>query len=356
MPSDTVFAPAIAPKPTQFLLSRRLDIGFLFLGGAGLSVLLMGARYFDLHFLAIALTLAVVMDFPHVLHTYLRIGLDPEEQRLYRAEFFCSLALISAVAISLALAGQFWLLVSIWVYWQPYHVMKQHDGIAGLYAVKNGYTGDRRWLRGVLFLGCAAPVLYRVADTGLAFGVYKIFGHPLPFSGVHVPTPPIGWPVVALAYAAALICLAGLGRQVLRRAAPPWPSLALTASAVLTYNFAYLLFHDLYTMILAATAAHALQYHAICWLFVRGKHRDGALAPRPTLGQQVLKSLTARRNLAVYAGALLLTGSMLASSEFLIMGLLPLIFVLHHFFMDGVIWKASRNPGVGRHMRLRPAV
>lgn len=347
--------PLAASSPTRFLLSRGLDIGFLMLGGATLSAILVTSRHLDFHFLYIALTFAIVMDFPHVVHTYVRVAFDPDERQIYRREFYISLAVITAVSLSLVAAQQFWLLVTIWVYWQPYHVIKQHDGIAGLYAVKNGYKGDRRWLRGALMFGCVAPILFRIMDTGLGFGTYEVFGHPLPFSNLRIPTPPIPWPLVALAYLAALICIAQVVRQQLRQEAPPWPSLALVGTAILTYNIAYLAFTDLYTMVLTATAAHALQYHAICWLFLNGKHgRAGTEKPAAPLGLRFLRTVTAPGNLAIYAGSLLLMGALIAGTEFLMLGTLPLILVLHHFFMDGIIWKSRRNPQIGSHLGLRP--
>lgn len=355
MSSPAELSSAASPQSTRFLLSRRADIGFLLFGGVAISAVLMLTKYLDLHFLYLAVTFAIVMDFPHVVHTYVRVAFDPEEYKRYGREFNTSLLFFVLLCGALVLIGQFALLVAVWVYWQPYHVIKQHDGISGLYAVKNGYKGERRWLRGALILGCAAPILYRIMDTGLGFGSYEVFGSTLAFSNMQIPTPPMPWPLVALCYGAAIVCLGAVGLQIVRGEAPPWPSLLLVGLAVTTYNIAYLTFTDLYTMILIATAMHALQYHAICWLATRGKHRDTNRDEAAPLGVRVLRTITAKGNLAIYAGTLLLLGSALAGTELLWMGVVPLVVVLHHFFMDGVIWKTRRNPRLAEYLQVRPA-
>ena len=349
---------SVSASPTPYLLSAKADFRFILVGGVLLSLLLIVISFYDLGFLFVALSFSVMVDFPHVLHTYLRIGLDRAEYERYAAPIKFGFLAIAATCGVLMAFGQLTILLAIWVYWQPYHVIKQHHGISSLYMVKGGYRGDRRWLRWLLFAGCVAPILYRAATTGLTFGHYELFGRVLPFSGMHVPTPPIPLALVAGVYAVALVSAGGVALQAARRQAPPWPALLLVGLAVGTYNLAYLLVQDLYVSILAATAVHSLQYHAICYLFIRGKHGrrapDKPDLPRP-LGLRILAAISRDNGLTLYLGILLAAGALLASTEFMWLGLLPFIVVLHHFFIDSVIWKGNRHPELGTFMRLRPA-
>src|SRR5438477_473286 len=77
-----------------------------------------------------------------------------------------------------------------WLVGQWFDVVKQHYGIARIYAVKAKYRGPHRLLAATLGLGCASPVLYRVGQ-GMRFNEYAVFGQRMPFSGLGLPDIPV---------------------------------------------------------------------------------------------------------------------------------------------------------------------
>jgi hypothetical protein len=245
-------------------------------------------------------------------------------------------------------------LLMVWVYWQILHVVKQHDGIVALYAAKSGYKSSRQLAKASLFLGCAAPILYRMANGGFQFGAYSVNGMDLPLSNMSVAVPPISFSVVVLSYLAfALVLIVFLSQQVRlgrSRASLPFAAFASIASAVACYNLAYIFVEDLWATILIATAVHSLQYHTLCC--VRNYARYGGKPVAAYSGRSRFLAFSTRlRYLPLYAGALIGLGAVCAFLEPLLYGV-PLAIVLHHFYLDGSIWKGQRNPSLGRDLGL----
>ena len=159
----TISAGVKAPMP--WFVSARIDTFTVLIAGPLVSVMLMLAVMQGPAFLFGALLFALFLDLPHVLHTHVRLLANPADYRRNRAQFWGSLSVISLVCVGLGLAQQFAWLVAIWVYWQPYHVCKQHYGVATLYARKSGYQGDTNHVLYLMLSGFAAPLLYRMAGT-----------------------------------------------------------------------------------------------------------------------------------------------------------------------------------------------
>jgi hypothetical protein len=333
-------AEALDPR---WLVNRRFDVTFILLGGLFVSALCFLAATFGTGFLIAAAAFAIILDFPHVMHTYVRVLLDPNEVRVYRNDFAISLAVVSVTAICLYLRGEFWFLIMVWLYWQAFHVIKQHLGIARVYNGKNGYRGPFGRVQATLFLGCAAPILWRMAHGGFHFDQYILFGRKLPFSGMTIPAPPIPETMIVICYALALLaCVTAVWEQVVLAKAGqktiPLATVANIALAVASYNFAYLVVRNLYATILVASAVHSFQYHAICWGYNHRKASGNKLGETTVLG-----FLSQRRSVPVYIGVVLVLGASLALLDMVQSGILALIIVFHHFYFDGIIWKNTKN-------------
>ena len=178
-----------AKKPSFWLVGSYSDTFFILFAGPLISLALFLAIWNGSAFLIGAALFALFLDIPHVLHTYVTLLSNPSDFTRHRRSFWVSLGIISFLCIGLALANQFMVLVSLWVYWQPYHVCKQHFGVATLYARKAGYKADTNHVKTLVLAGFAAPLLYRLTHGGFQFGHYVLFGNSLPFSGLHVYTP-----------------------------------------------------------------------------------------------------------------------------------------------------------------------
>lgn len=327
-----------------WFVNRRVDIFFVFGLGALLSALLFATQGHAGVFLVAAVAFSLLSDLPHVLTTSVRVWLDPRERSRYWLHYTISFAVIATVVGVLWFGGWLVPLLAIWAYWQVFHVLKQHFGIMNIYAAKNGYKGPRKLLKYALFSACLAPVIYR-ASHGLNFSEYVVFGHRLPFSNLSVPVPPIPGVLVFAAFAvAAVLCAMAFWEQVkLRRAGQTTlPAMAITTIviAVLSYNLSYLLVSDLFALILIATTTHSLQYHLINW--TRNNTRF-ATSDDPNEQKLLLAKLSKRKALPLYAASLAGLGILAGQLDTVIFAV-PLMFVLHHFYLDGALWKSKGNP------------
>jgi hypothetical protein len=339
---------AIAGETTEnsrWLVSPSVD-ALAVLGGALLlsALLYTSARSGAALALAGAL-FAMLTDMPHVVQTSVRIGLDPRERALHGTRYVVSFCVITAITAALFLSGHRPIVAMIWIVWQFVHVVKQHNGIVRIYAAKSGYRGPSRLMTATLVFGCASPVLYRVGE-GMRFNEYFVFGERMPFSGLGLPNIPIPHALIIAGYAAfASSALLFVREQVgrARRGEPtlPWIAHATVWLAVTSYNLSYLFVSDLYALIMIATTMHSLQYHAISWRRNHGRYaREAEAEQRPTL----LEKLSRRENVLGYAALALVIGASIASTETLWLGFIPFVVVLHHFYMDGYVWRSALNP------------
>ena len=337
---------------SRWIVGRRFDASFILLGGLAVSAACILTARLGVGFLAIAVGFAVVLDYPHVMQTWVRILMDRDEARIYGRGFLASLAAFAACAAYLRWQVGLPFLIMIWLYWQPYHVIKQHVGIAKIYNGKNGYRGPFVTAQASLILGCAAPILYRMSTAGFAFDRYSLWGRELPFSGLRFPVPPVPHAVVVIAY----VFLAGfllrtVAEQIslARRGEPTLPPATIgnLSVAIVSYNVAYLLVPNLYATILIASAVHSFQYHALCWGY---NHRKAIEPPRSVgtadAASRLLTSLSQRRAIPYYAAFILSLGIAVSLLDLVASGLVPLIITLHHFYFDGLIWKSNNNPNL----------
>jgi hypothetical protein len=330
-------------RPGWFV-SQRVDISFVFGLGALLSMILFAAGNHKGIFLVGAVGFSLLSDLPHVLTTSARIWLDPRERSRYWAHYLASFAVVGVVVAVLWFGGWLVTLLAIWAYWQVFHVLKQHFGIINIYAAKNGYKGPRNKIKYALYATCLAPVVFRAAH-GLHFSEYDVLGHRLPFSNLSVPVPPIPSSLVIAGFVcAAVFLMVAVIEQVKLRSAGqrslPAMSIATFVIAALSYNLSYLLVSDLFALILIATTTHSLQYHLINW--TRNNTRF-AHAGNPDDKKLLLARLSTRKALPLYIAFFAGLGIIAGQLDTIIFAV-PLTFVLHHFYMDGSLWKSKRNP------------
>ena len=329
----------------RWFVGPRVDIFFVLGLGAVLSAVIFATTPHKGAFLCAAVAFAILSDYPHVFATSARVWLDPRERVRYGRRYLVSLCLIAVVLSSLMFTGLTVVVVTVWAYWQVFHVLKQHFGIINIYASKNGYKSSRKVLKYALFAGCLAPVVYRMSH-GLAFSEYEVLGYRLPFSNLAVPTPPIPLAVVVAgcALAGVLVGLLIVEQVRLHRSGVtslPAMSWATFAVAVGSYNLSYLLVSDLFALILIATTTHSLQYHLINWTRNNTRFR---LSSEPREKKLMLARLSSRRALPLYVLFFAIIGIVAGHLDTLLLGVIPLTFVFHHFYMDGAIWKSKDNP------------
>ena len=349
-------ASAAARAGDQFLLNQIADVDFVLGGGAILSVLFYLLWRTDTGFLLAATLFAVLSDMPHVLHSSARVWLDPSERELHGRHYLISLAVVAAVVAGLAFSGHLLLLLLIWIFWQFFHVMKQHYGMINIYAAKAGYRAGRTMVKYSLFAACFAPFYYRLHE-GMQFSDYVIFGNRLPFSNLALPSIPTPYFTVIVVYCIAGICVAAYVFEQIRLYAQnrdplPRPAQFTYLLAVASYNASYLLVSDLYALILIAATVHSLQYHVICLARNRGRAAEQASAVQ----RRPLQRLLEPQFVPAYFAILFVAGAVLANLELVLVGIVPLTVVLHHFYLDSFLWTSKRNAGLAAQLGLpRPA-
>lgn len=336
---------AATVQPSPWLVGIRSDVFFILLAGPIISLVLLWGIWHGPAFLIGAALFALLLDIPHLLHTYVALLSNPAEFSRHQRPFWIGLTVISALCIGLALADQFLLLVTIWVYWQPYHVCKQHFGVATMYARKSGYKADTDHVKTLVLAGFAAPLLYRLTHGGFEFGHYVLFGNTLPFSGLTVYASDLpqwtAWAAYAVFAVVAVRFMIKEGRDASRNQALPrfvWIMLALSLAL---YDAAYLLVGDLYALILIGTSVHAIQYHLVCVSTVKTRlaGAEAASADASLLGWFHRRVQSLGNHPLYWVGTLFIASSLVMATEFPTLGIVPLILVLHHFYLDGVIWK-----------------
>jgi hypothetical protein len=356
LPLDPVVtAQSVVPRDIRrpaFLVGAWIDAIGVLGGGVLLSICLYLAWRLNAGFVLAATLFAMISDLPHVLQTSARIWLDPQERRLHARNYLVSLGAFALFISAMIAVNRLNVLLVVWVCWQFIHVLKQHYGMLSIYATKDGYRDDRRLAKYSLILGCVAPVLYRLR-IGMRFSDYTLFGRHMPFSNLALPVVPLpAWTILAV-YAAFLCVFVMLMRQqfgIVHSGKRPIPVMAWATLgvAVVSYNLAYLFVSDLYALILIATAIHSLQYHLISW------RRNFGRFSNPPGGETrlLLARLSQKNAVAAYTVFFIVLGIILANGESVLLGAIPLTFVLHHFYMDGFIWKGKQNPRLAADLGL----
>lgn len=356
LPFDPVLRPqSVLPREVKkktFLAGASADVIGVLGGGVLLSVALYLAWRLNAGFVLAATLFAMLSDLPHVLQTTVRIWLDPQERRLHSRNYLISLAAFASFISAMIAFNRLGVLLVVWVCWQFVHVVKQHYGMISIYAAKDGYRQDKHLVKYTLILGCVAPVLYRLR-IGMRFSDYTILGRHMPFSNLALPVVPVSaWMTDAVYAAFFFVLLMLLNQQSRPRSAGQRPipvmAWATLVVALVSYNLAYLVVSDLYALILIATAVHSLQYHLISWRRNFGRF----LRPQSSEARLLLARLSQKNAIAAYALFLVILGVILASGESVLLGAIPLTFVLHHFYMDGFIWKGKRNPRLAADLGL----
>lgn len=333
------------PHPRPFLVNAWVDA--LALGG--LSIL----AYPALKFLSAALrpeTLDMIM-LGSMVWVVNGVHFSATNYRLYHSRSNISQYPLTAVLVPiLVLAGAAAALalpesvapyyVKLFLLWSPYHYSGQTLGISLIYGRRSGFDFGRR---------------ERLALSGFIFGSFVASTarseagiRPIDFFGITSPS--LGIPVWFAQAALAFMLLCGAAFTVLamrwsRETGRPVPLMVVLPAAA---QFVWFIpgpgLPSYYEMV---PFFHGLQYLLIAW-FMQLKEREAAVL-EPAAG--FLTRETLRWGLGNLAGYGLLfyafPKSLAAASGKPLLFAAPVAIAavqLHHFFVDGVIWKLRRAP------------
>jgi tetratricopeptide (TPR) repeat protein len=333
---------AAASAPSFYLFGRGLDLTFV---AGGLTFLL-----FPLTLLApnewdrtTFLVLLLFCNYPHYMATLYRVYKSRTQIERYRmfSIYFTGLMAITAVAAHLIPAWWVYVLYTVYLVWSPYHYTGQNYGISVMYLRRGGVAlgqGDR-WL---LYLACVGPFLgYAVFINMESVGGFNPMFLRL---GIPFETGRTVFSLFALVgLASATAFLFGLRGRATAHATLPVVFLLASQTAWFSLLGALGVFRQelglgtfrAEALVPAVAFLHCAQYLGVTAYYER---REAAAEQRGVSFLQYAVAL-------VLGGAFLWLGTsrFLASAFDLDYGLSFLIMTaiinLHHFVMDGAIWK-----------------
>ena len=349
----------MASQPARESVWLHGPVSDLLLGCGGLYLLLLlplgllgeGLRLAQPLLLLPVLTMLI--SGPHYGATLLRVYEDRHDRRAYAIfSVWATAAIIAAVASGLWLPSIGSFLVTLYLTWSPWHYTGQNYGIAVMFLRRSGAPldeGDKRWVYLSFVLSFVLIALFMHTATGSARDIpvynaselihFRALGIPASISALLIP-------VVALGYLASLaIAFVRLSRHRSARELLPFALLSLSQVFwfVLPLGATWAGWQPAAEIFRAEERAHYFMWiglaHAAQYLWVtsyyarHSKHWNS--------GRMWYAKIVSAGSAAWMLPALLL-GPIGFGPLSLDLGLAMLIAAgvnLHHFVLDGAIWK-----------------
>lgn len=294
----------------------------------------------------VAAMLTWVVNHPHFSAT---------SHRLYRNRASMSQFPVTALGVPVLLVGLLTLalmlpqqvgawFVKMFLVWSPYHFAAQTLGVTLLYARRAGFEITPRLRRAFSLFIFGTYLGPTLAGEGYRDGAVY-FGLTLPKFGL---PPDLFLLYKALVILAGIICALLLMREALRQ--KKRLPLLLVVPALAQYGW-FMEGGALHGFIEFVPAYHSLQYLLIAWAINLKERADEGRVPRAPLAAGLESARWLGLNIAggVFLFALLpwLAGKAFSTNAYAAAGMTMAAVQIHHFFVDGVIWKL-RNPRVSQ--------
>ena len=345
--------PAVDPKAGRWLWGSRHDLAWV----AGAASLVFGL-------VAVPLTLAVpaasallvtaflhlgaICNYPHYAITYQLIWRERGRARSSYLWFVASTPVFVALVVYAAFFDRtlISLVNRVYLTWSAYHYAAQHFGIAAMYQARAGRAVAPTEKR-ALQIGFVAMALH----IGLLLNMEQGLGPGAVFGASRAA---FGWLLPAAAYpvavAAAIVGIGAYAFAERRHKARTGSGLGLACRLLFVTNFTWFVLPYVHLpgsngpwigesvatwLPYAQPFFHCLQYLGVCGWRAR---TTGSIKP-----VYYFMTLVAIGLLLFEAGTYGV-GAMagLAQAEALL--LVPAVLNIHHFFLDGLMWKARRRP------------
>jgi len=342
----------VSSPPAPWLFGPGIDLAI----GCGLAYLITVPVLLGLNraagigtwSIALVGVFATFINAPHYGATLVRVY----EQRADRQRYVVFTVYVTIAVIVAFLAGlrSAWIgsaLITLYVSWSPWHFSGQNYGLAVMFLGRSGAAvppGTKRWLQASFFLAFVlALITIHVEASGTVYAAgttelsdeYRVLRLGLP---MQLAIPAFG--AAALAYLTCLVvATVGLRRVTTWRALLPVFALVLTEALWFVVPATLQIGGSTNAQALPFAAiwistAHSAQY---LWVSAYYARRSGRHGRTPAF---LAKSLAAGSAAIVLPGLLFMPalGGTVAWSA----GLASLVFAvvnLHHFLLDGAIWK-----------------
>jgi hypothetical protein len=321
----------------QWFISSKIDQFFLFFLTPIASILLVIMMLFGIPELVGILILGVIVDIPHQVQTHLLLLSNSENFNKHKSIYFGSLVVIFSICCIFAALGMIIVPVTFWAYWIIYHVVMQHFGLAAVYARRNGYLGSTNTLKFIILLGSIAPITFRMATTGLTFGT--------PIQGIEIITPqiPVIIPYCLYIISGVFLLYSVYTQYIIGKFKLPIISNCIMLYTLAQYNLFFLLEKDLLVFLIFSTLIHAIQYHLIAGakIFNSVKKLYSSPATKIEINQEFVRYIIS--NNIIWPLFVILVSLFIFIGNSISYGVIPLTWAMHHFFLDGVIWKRQHS-------------
>lgn len=329
----------------KYFVNGPFDV--LFVGGLSIATCvglwLFAPRELAVTTAVLAASLQWVINWPHFSATLFRLY-----RRRANVAQYPMTAFVVPVVIALGVAGSFAspsliapALVKLFILWSPYHFSGQSFGISLIYARRHGVELDgwaRKALWTFIFFSFVSTLLPSEVSTegAMFYGVQ--------YAGLGVPR----WmPAIAemVMYASGALLLAFAARWMFR-ARRLFPLMVLLPAA--TQYVWFVVGPNVETFYVFVPLFHSLQYLPIAWVtHLADSLGEGKGKPSRefVLTQTVIWSVVNFVGGAALFWMLPRVASAAGSELMFATGVMLAGVQIHHFFVDGVIWKI-RNPRV----------
>jgi hypothetical protein len=310
---------------------------------------LLGEPVFGQSTVEWALLAVWVVNWPHFAATSYRLYQSSDTRNQFPITSYVVPILLGALAIAALASPQGvapWL-IKVFFIWSPYHFAGQTIGLALLYARRTGFPVSPL-LRWSLTWFCFAVF----ADTQVRFESQP---DPVLFEAITIPTLNMpGWvaDLTNLAVIGLGLVLAYAVIETVQRSSHRFPF--ILAVPVVAHLVWFKLSTSVWTLIgffVFVNLFHSLQYLFVAW-FMQMKERQ-AITGQTGSPMSLLADTARWGALIVLVGAFMFRGSaeLIAAVTNVQYGVALAVMVatfqIHHFFVDGVIWKL-RSPHVGK--------
>lgn len=326
----------------QFFYGPVID--YLLVGG--LSIILyflisvfMSSREFTLTFLHLAGLLAWIVNWPHFAATCLRLYGSREAMRQYPL----TATLIPAVILVAMFAALYWPLtvapyfVKLFLVWSPYHFSGQTVGVTLIYARRAGFNFSP-FERTALSCFVFGTFLYTLALSESHLGTESYYDIIIPTFGIPDWTPHL---IAPFMWGSLAVILGAFVRKCYTQR-KLFPLIILVP--IVAQLFWFIIGSRLKGYYELVPFFHSLQY-----LLVASSMKMVEQSERSPVKRHVMRSMIAWGIgvLIVGIGMFWLFPRILEASIgvplYLALGVSAAAVQLHHFFVDGVIWKLKRK-------------
>ena len=347
------------PPPESYFIGPKSD--FFFIGGFSILVfpllyLVSDWVYFS-EFLTTVFFAQIIVNFPHFSATVFRLYRSKENVFNFPVTSFVLPVIILLITLAALISPAYFAAIFLMTYflWSPYHFSGQSSGVTMVYARRNNLRIGKRerfFLSGFIFTSFILPFAWVFSGTGPDIlraeehitRTERLFGSA--FYTVNLPDW-VQWPLLVFLITCALGFFILMTRQSREKGLRFAPFMVFVPAIAHFIWFAFSLQLGAFAFIALVPLFHSLQYLYIAWA-VQLREKYAAMKTSPSF-KDIKKESLGWYGANVFGGILqFLVLPALAADFFNVDFFYAFLIIatgvqLHHFFVDGVIWKL-RNP------------